>query len=52
MRTLGRKASWYRRVGWWDLLVGVALIALGGRLPDEPRTAGDGAWPMPTGLPV
>ena len=29
MRTPWQKRPWYRRVGWWDLLVGVALIALG-----------------------
>ena len=29
MRTPWQKRPWYRRVGWWDLLVGVARIALG-----------------------
>lgn len=29
MRAPWQKRPWYRRIGWWDLLVGAALIALG-----------------------
>mgnify|MGYP000332121180 CR=1 FL=1 len=41
MRTPRQKRPWYRRVGWWDLLVGVASSPWG-PLPDEPRSGSDG----------
>lgn len=42
MRTPWQKRPWYRRVGWWDLLVGVALIALGAASLMNPDLAVEG----------
>lgn len=42
MRAPWQKRPWYRRIGWWDLLVGVALIALGAASLMNPDLAVEG----------
>lgn len=42
MRAPWQKRPWYRRIGWWDLLVGATLIALGAASLMNPDLAVEG----------